>query len=55
MPYHEYPRFNALMAEESGAVFDAALVDVILPLADGLLERLRAVPISHAAVDMPST
>ncbi len=30
------------MAEESGEVFDAALVDVILPLVDGLPERLRA-------------
>jgi len=29
------------MAEESGEVFDAALVDVILPLAAGLPERLR--------------
>jgi SAM-dependent methyltransferase len=40
--YSEYPRFHAMMAEESGAVFDAALVDAILPLADGLPERLRA-------------
>src|SRR5436190_3655438 len=30
------------MAEESGEVFDAALVDVILPLVDGLSDRLRA-------------
>ena len=29
------------MAEESGEVFDAALIDVILPLAEGLPERLR--------------
>ncbi|UQX12887.1 class I SAM-dependent methyltransferase [Candidatus Mycobacterium methanotrophicum] len=40
--YSEYPRFHAMMAEESGAVFDAALTDVILPLVDGLPERLRA-------------
>lgn len=40
--YSEYPRFHAMMAEESGAVFDAALVDVILPLVDGLPQRLRA-------------
>jgi SAM-dependent methyltransferase len=39
--YSEYPRFHTLMAEESGAVFDAALIDVILPLADGLPERLH--------------
>ncbi|MBS4728683.1 class I SAM-dependent methyltransferase [Mycobacterium sp. SM1] len=42
LPYSEYPRFHALMAEQSGAVFDAALIDVILPLADGLPQRLRA-------------
>jgi len=42
LPYSEFPRFHTLMAEESGAVFDAALVDVVLPLVDGLPERLRA-------------
>jgi 2-polyprenyl-3-methyl-5-hydroxy-6-metoxy-1,4-benzoquinol methylase len=42
LPYSEYPRFHALMAEQSGAVFDAALVDVVLPLVDGLPERLRS-------------
>jgi len=42
LSYSEYPRFHALMAEESGEVFDAALVDVILSLAAGLSERLRA-------------
>ena len=42
LSYSEYPRFHTLMAEESGEVFDAALVDVILPMADGLPERLRA-------------
>jgi 2-polyprenyl-3-methyl-5-hydroxy-6-metoxy-1,4-benzoquinol methylase len=31
-----------LMAEMSGVVFDAALVDVVLPLLDGLPERLRS-------------
>jgi len=41
LSYSEYPRFHTLMAEESGEVFDAALVDVVLPLADGLSERLR--------------
>ncbi|SRX92194.1 putative transcriptional regulatory protein [Mycobacterium tuberculosis H37Rv] [Mycobacterium shimoidei] len=41
LPYDEYPRFHALMAEESGARFDAALVDVIVPLVDGLPDRLR--------------
>ena len=42
LSYGEYPRFHTLMAEESGQVFDHALVDVILPMADGLPERLRA-------------
>ena len=42
LPYSDYPRFHTLMAEESGEVFDAALIDVVLPLADGLPDRLRA-------------
>ena len=42
LSYSEYPRFHKVMAEESGEVFDAALVDVILPMADGLPDRLRA-------------
>ena len=42
LPYSEFPRFHALMAETSGPVFDAALVDVVLPLVDGLPERMRA-------------
>jgi SAM-dependent methyltransferase len=42
LPYSDYPRFHKLMAEVSGEVFDAALVDVVLPLIDGLPERLRA-------------
>ena len=42
LPYSEFPRFHALMAEQSAAVFDAALVDVVLPLVDGLPDRLRA-------------
>ena len=41
LSYHEYPRFHSLMAEESGEVFDAALVDGILPMADGLPDRLE--------------
>jgi 2-polyprenyl-3-methyl-5-hydroxy-6-metoxy-1,4-benzoquinol methylase len=42
LPYSEFPRFHTLQAEQSATVFDAALVDVVLPLADGLVERLRA-------------
>ncbi len=42
LSYSEYPRFHRLMAEESGEVFDAALINVILPMADGLVPRLHA-------------
>lgn len=42
LSYSEYPRFHTLMAEESGEVFDSALVDVILPMVDGLPEQLGA-------------
>ena len=42
LPYSEFPRFHSLMAEMSGVGFDAALVDVVLPLVDGLVERLRS-------------
>jgi 2-polyprenyl-3-methyl-5-hydroxy-6-metoxy-1,4-benzoquinol methylase len=41
VPYAAYPRFQRLMAEESGAVHDASLIDTILPLAPGLTARLR--------------
>ena len=41
LSYSEYPRFHTLMAEESGEVFDAALIDGILPMVDGLPKRLR--------------
>ncbi|KWX68018.1 class I SAM-dependent methyltransferase [Mycobacterium sp. NAZ190054] len=46
LSYAEYPRFHTLMAEQSGEVFDAALVDVILPMAEGLPQRL------HTGVDV---
>ena len=42
LSYAEYPRFHTLMAEQSGEVFEAALVDVVLPMAGGLPDRLRA-------------
>jgi 2-polyprenyl-3-methyl-5-hydroxy-6-metoxy-1,4-benzoquinol methylase len=41
LSYSEYPRFHKLMAEMSGETFDAALIDVILPMAAGLPELLR--------------
>jgi ubiquinone/menaquinone biosynthesis C-methylase UbiE len=42
VPYSEYPRFQKLMAEDSGIVHDAMLVDTIIPLVPELPERLRA-------------
>lgn len=41
VPYSAYPRFQALQAQESTRVYDIALVDVIVPLAPGVVERLR--------------
>ena len=42
LPYSDYPRFHTLMAEQSGQRFDAELVDIVLPLVEGLPERLQA-------------
>jgi SAM-dependent methyltransferase len=42
VPYAAFPRFQQLMAEDSGAVHDAALIDTILPLVPGLPARLQA-------------
>lgn len=42
VPYAAFPKFQAVMAEDSGAVHDAALLDVILPLVPGLTQRLTA-------------
>jgi SAM-dependent methyltransferase len=41
VPYSAFPRFQAVMAEDSGAVHDATLIDVTLPLVPGLTDRLR--------------
>lgn len=41
VPYAAYPRFQQLQAEESARVFDAALVQAILPLAEGVTDRLE--------------
>jgi SAM-dependent methyltransferase len=40
VPYSAFPTFQALMAETSGAVYDATLIDVTLPLVPGLVDRL---------------
>jgi SAM-dependent methyltransferase len=42
LSYDAFPRFHALRAEESGEVFDAALIGTVLPLVNGLTERLKA-------------
>lgn len=42
VPYSAYPRFQRLQAEETTRLFDAALIDDILPIVPGLPERLRA-------------
>ncbi len=41
VPYSAFPRFQAVRAEDSGAVHDATLIDVTLPLVPGLIDRLR--------------
>jgi SAM-dependent methyltransferase len=40
VPYSAFPEFQALTAETSGAVHDATLIDVTLPLVPGLVDRL---------------
>ena len=41
VPYSAYPRFQQIMAEESDAIQDAALIDTTLPLMPDLVERLQ--------------
>jgi ubiquinone/menaquinone biosynthesis C-methylase UbiE len=41
VPYSVYPQFQQLMAENSAQVHDAGLVDTILPLVPGLVDRLN--------------
>lgn len=40
--YEHFPRFHALMAEDSAATHDAGLLDLVVPLVPGLHERLTA-------------
>jgi 2-polyprenyl-3-methyl-5-hydroxy-6-metoxy-1,4-benzoquinol methylase len=42
VPYTEYKRFHAVMAEESGQSTVGSLIDHILPLAPGMVEALQA-------------
>ena len=41
VPYSAFPRFQAVMAEDSGSVHDATLIGVTLPLVPGLVDRLE--------------
>ena len=40
VPYSAFPKFQALMTESSGAIHDATLIGVTLPLVPGLVDRL---------------
>src|SRR5262245_28517801 len=40
VPYSAFPKFHAVMAEDSGAVRDATLIGVTLPLIPELVDRL---------------
>jgi len=42
VPYSAYPKFHAIMAEDSAAIHDTTLIDGILPLVPGIVDRLRA-------------
>lgn len=42
VPYSAYPRFQEVMAEDSGQTVVSALIDSILPLVPGLCEQLEA-------------
>lgn len=42
LPYSAFPRFHKLAAEQSAQAFDAALIDLVLPLVDGLPGWLRS-------------
>ena len=42
VPYSAYPEFHRLQREASSAVQDATLIGVVLPLAEGVVQRLEA-------------
>jgi ubiquinone/menaquinone biosynthesis C-methylase UbiE len=42
VPYSKFDKFQELMRQESAQVYDATLVDVTLPLVDGLIDRLKS-------------
>lgn len=42
VPYAKFDKFQELMRQESAQVFDATLIDVTLPLVNGLIDKLKA-------------
>jgi 2-polyprenyl-3-methyl-5-hydroxy-6-metoxy-1,4-benzoquinol methylase len=42
VPYSEYGRFQELMKQDSAALFDTVLIDSILPIVPGIVERLSS-------------
>ncbi len=42
VPYSKFDKFQTLMRQESAQVFDATLIDVTLPLVDGLIDKLKS-------------
>jgi 2-polyprenyl-3-methyl-5-hydroxy-6-metoxy-1,4-benzoquinol methylase len=42
VPYSAYPRFQELQAEETARIFDARLINNIIPLVDGFEDRLKS-------------
>lgn len=41
VPYSSFPQFQRIMAEDSGQILDASLLQVTLPSIPGLIERLQ--------------
>lgn len=42
VPYEKFPRFHEVMAEDSGATVLSSLIEHILPLIDGIKNRLES-------------
>jgi 2-polyprenyl-3-methyl-5-hydroxy-6-metoxy-1,4-benzoquinol methylase len=42
VPYSSFPNFQSVQASTTGAFFETSLIDRVLPLADGLVERLQS-------------
>jgi 2-polyprenyl-3-methyl-5-hydroxy-6-metoxy-1,4-benzoquinol methylase len=41
VPYSEFDNFQKLMAQMSGQIFDATLIDIVLPLVTGIPDKLK--------------